>query len=102
MALILIPAPYRPYTGGASELRVEAGTAAQAMDALLERHPGLRPHLVNPKGKLRPFVNLFVNDTHIKDLTGLETRLEPGDVLRIVPSIAGGITEALRRMTRRR
>lgn len=100
MALILIPAPYRPYAGGASELQVEAGNVAQAVDALLERHPDLRPHLVNPKGKLRPFVNLFVNDTHIKDLTGLETQLETGDVLRIVPSIAGGITEGMRRMTR--
>jgi molybdopterin converting factor small subunit len=90
MALILIPAPYRPYTDGASELAVQVKSVAQAVDVLLDRHPGLRPHLLNPQGKLRPFVNLFVNGTHIKDLGGQATPLEESDVLRIVPSIAGG------------
>lgn len=90
MAVILIPTPYRPYCEGMGEMTVEAENVAQAVDALLERHPGLRPHLLNPKGQLRPFVNLFVNGIHIKDLDGLATHLAEADVLRIVPSIAGG------------
>lgn len=90
MALILIPAPYRPYTDEMSELEVDVENVAQAVDALLECYPRLRPHILNLKGQLRPFVNLFVNGAHIKDLDGLMTELKEGDLLRIVPSIAGG------------
>lgn len=90
MAVILIPAPYRSYCEGMGKLTVRAENVAQAVDALLERYPSLRPHLLNPKEQLRPFVNLFVNGVHIKDLDGLATGLSEKDVLRIVPSIAGG------------
>lgn len=95
MATFSIPAPYRPYTDGAGELTVDAGDVAQALDALLRRYPGLRPHLMNPRGNLRPFVNLFVNDVHIRELQGLDTPLAETDVLRLVPSIAGGVGQAV-------
>ena len=90
MARLLIPTPYRYYTEGEKELEVEGRSVAQAIDELLARYPQLKPHLVNSHGRLHPFINLFVNDRHIRELQGLDTPLQAGDRLRIVPSIAGG------------
>jgi len=56
----------------------------------MQLHPSLRQHLYNSSGQLRPFVNLFLNEDNIKDLQGLETPLQEGDRLMLIPSIAGG------------
>ena len=90
MPSVRIPALLRAYTGGLGEVGVEGGTVGEAMEALAARYPALRPHLYADGGELRPFVNLFLGEANVKDLQGLETRLEQGDVLRLVPSIAGG------------
>jgi adenylyltransferase/sulfurtransferase len=57
-------------------------------------HPTLRLHLYNSGGQLRPFVNLFLNEDNVKDLQGLETPLQEGDRLMLIPSIAGGASNA--------
>jgi len=90
MPAIRIPTPLRSYTAGQSEINVEGQNVGQAMDSLVKLHPSLRPHLYNTTGQLRPFVNLFLNEDNIKDLQGLETPLQEGDRLMLIPSIAGG------------
>jgi adenylyltransferase/sulfurtransferase len=60
------------------------------MDGLVTLYPTLRPHLFNGDGQLRPFVNLFLNDSNIRDLQGMDTPLKESDRLMLIPSIAGG------------
>lgn len=90
MPAIRIPTPLRSYTSGQAEVSVSGHNVAQAMDSLVALHPALRPHLYNTSGQLRPFVNLFLNEENIKELQGLETPLQEGDKLLLIPSIAGG------------
>lgn len=90
MAILKIPTPLRSYTDGQTEVKVTGKTVAQAMEQLVVRYPALRPHLYNGDGRLRPFVNLFVGENNIKDLQGLDTPLDDGARVLLVPSIAGG------------
>ena len=90
MPILRIPTPLRSYTEGQGEVPVAGETVGQAMEALVTTFPALRPHLYNPKGELRPFVNLFVREENVKELQGLGTPLAEGDKLMIIPSIAGG------------
>ena len=90
MATLKIPAPLRSYTNGQTEISVQGGTVGAVMTDLVIQYPALRPHLFNGKDELRPFVNLFLNNENIKDLQGLETRLNEVDRLMLIPSIAGG------------
>jgi len=91
---IHIPTPLRSYAGGRDAVDVEAGTVGEALDALTTAHPGLRPHLYSDDGKLRAFVNVYLNDDDIRYLDGGTTPVREGDVLSIVPSIAGGAPAA--------
>ncbi|MCU0484767.1 MAG: MoaD/ThiS family protein [Anaerolineales bacterium] len=90
MPTIRIPAPFRIYTAGASEVAVQGETVSLALADLLAQHPDLRLHLVNAEGRLRPHINLFVESSNMRDLQGLDTPLETNTTLRLVPSIAGG------------
>lgn len=90
MPVIKMPAPLRSYVNGMAEVPVSGATVGAAIDDLLEQFPVMRPHLADPAGKLRPFVNFFLGSNNIKDLQGLDTILDPEDVLTLVPSIAGG------------
>jgi molybdopterin converting factor small subunit len=87
---ILIPTALRSYVGGSAAIAVEADTAGQALTALTTAHPALTAHLRTPEGKLRSFVNVYKGDEDIRHLEKDATPLVPGDVLTIVPSIAGG------------
>jgi len=89
MTILKIPTPLRHYTDGQAEASVSGSNVAAAMRNLVEQFPALDQHLYND-GELRAFVNLFVGEDNIKDLQGLETPLGEGDMLRIIPSIAGG------------
>ncbi len=90
MPILRLPTPLRPYADGQREVAVQGETVAEVLKDLTARYPALRPHLFDDGGELRPFVNLFLNDEDIRYLQGVETRLEEGDRLMIVPSIAGG------------
>lgn len=90
MATIRLPTPLRPYAGGQTEIEVTGGTVSEALESLFGSHPALRPHLVNEENQLRPFVNLFLGEDNVNDLEGLRTKLQPGDRLMLLPSIAGG------------
>jgi MoaD family protein len=90
MSKIHIPTPLRQYVGKQSSVDVKGETVGEAMNALLAQHPDLRKHLYTDDGKLRAFVNLYVNDEDIRYLQKEATALKDGDNISIVPSIAGG------------
>ena len=90
MISLRIPTPLRGHAGGEAELSVSGTTLREALDGLARTHPALCERLLNEKGALRPYVNLFVNDEDARYLEGLETPLKAGDRLAIVPAIAGG------------
>ncbi len=88
---IFIPTPLRAYAGGKDKVEVNAPTIADALDILTQTHPELRKHLFTAEGKLRAFVNLYVNDEDVRYLPEKErTPVAATDTLSIIPSIAGG------------
>ncbi|MBI5930785.1 MAG: MoaD/ThiS family protein [Chloroflexi bacterium] len=89
MATIKIPTPLRAYTGGNAEVNVAGATVSAILGDLTTQFPELRPHLFNGE-ELRNFVNIFIGDEDVRYRNGLDTEVEPGDKLRIIPSIAGG------------
>src|SRR5262245_45974317 len=88
---ILIPTPLRAYTGKQDTVEVQGQTIAEALGELTSQFGDLRPHLFNDQGRLRSFVNVYVNDEDIRYLQRDATVLRPGDVVSIVPSVAGGV-----------
>ncbi len=88
---IHIPTPLRAYAGGQAAVAVTAATVADALNALTSQHPELRRHLYTDEGKLRAFVNVYLNDEDIRYLPEKEnSAVRDNDVLSIIPSIAGG------------
>ncbi len=88
---IFIPTPLRPFAGGNKSLEVGAGTVAGALDELTNSYPDLKKHLFNEQGKVRSFVNLYLNDEDVRYLPQKEeTPVSATDTLSIIPSIAGG------------
>jgi molybdopterin converting factor small subunit len=88
---IFIPTPLRTYTGGRNAVEINATTVAEALATLTSNHPDLRNHLFTPEGKVRAFVNLYLNDEDVRYLPQKDsTPVSDGDTLSIIPSIAGG------------
>jgi adenylyltransferase/sulfurtransferase len=90
MPKIHIPTPLRQYAGKQPEVDVKAGTVADALSDLVSQHPDLRRHLYPDDGKLRAFVNVYVNDEDVRYLQKEATSVNDSDTISIVPSIAGG------------
>jgi adenylyltransferase/sulfurtransferase len=89
--IIFIPTPLRVYAAGQNTVDVNAPTVAEALAALTQSHPELRKHLFTPEGKVRAFVNLYLNDEDVRYLPAKEaTAVTAADTLSIIPSIAGG------------
>ena len=94
--LIQIPTPLRGFADEQSEVAVAAATVGEAMEQLVTRYEGLRPHLFGDDGKLRTFVNLFLDDEDVRYLEREATPIGGDATLAIIPSIAGGaVTEAI-------
>ncbi len=90
--MIYIPTPLRAFAGGQSEVEVPAATVTEALDKLTAAHPDLRKHLFTGEGKLRAFVNVYLNDEDVRYLPAKEaTAVSASDTLSIIPSIAGGL-----------
>jgi adenylyltransferase/sulfurtransferase len=87
---VSIPTPLRSFTSGKDTIELPGDTVGQVLDGLLSAHSGLKRHLLQDDGRLRSFVNLYLNETDIRHLSSTATPVHPGDVLTIVPSIAGG------------
>jgi molybdopterin converting factor small subunit len=90
MPQIQIPSPLRQYAGKQASVDVQGKTVGEALSGLVSQHPDLRRHLYTDDGKLRSFVNVYVNDEDMRYLQKEATSLKDGDTLSIVPSIAGG------------
>ena len=87
---IHIPTPLRPFTDKQESVDVSGGTVGELLADLTARYEGLRKHLYTDEGKLRNFVNVYLNDEDIRYLQREQTPVKPGDSLSIVPSVAGG------------
>ena len=88
---IHIPTPLRAYTDKQETISVEGTTVNEGLAALVAAHPALQQHLYTPEGKLRSFVNLYLNDEDVRYLpAGEASPVSPTDELTIIPSIAGG------------
>src|ERR1700756_2222885 len=90
MPKILIPTPLRHYTGKQNPGKGKGGTVGQALNDLTSQHQDLRRNLYNDEGKLRSFVNVYLNDEDIRYLSKEATPVKESDTISIVPSIAGG------------
>lgn len=87
---VVIPTPLRAYAGKQESVEVQAATVGEALSALTTKFGDLKRHLYADDGKLRSFVNVYVNDEDIRYLQKDQTSLKAGDTVSIVPSIAGG------------
>jgi molybdopterin synthase sulfur carrier subunit len=89
---IHIPTPLRTYTGGLETVSISGGTVNTVFQQLTVTYPELKQHLFTPEGKLRSFVNVYLNDDDIRYLDDQqETTVKETDELTIIPSIAGGV-----------
>ncbi len=87
---VIIPTPLRPYAGKQESVDLQAGNVGEALETLTKKFQELRKHLYADDGKLRSFVNVYVNDEDIRYLQREKTQVREGDTISIVPSIAGG------------
>ena len=88
--IVRIPTPLRSITKGSAEVPAKGETIDDVMKDLERQFPGLRERLMDEKGELRRFINLYVNDEDVRFLQGRTTALKEGDTVSIVPAIAGG------------
>ncbi len=89
--IVRIPTPLRKFTAGQEQVDIEASTIRGLLDGLESAHPGIRERLCDADGKVRRFVNIFVNGEDIRFASSLDTALKSGDDVSIVPAIAGGV-----------
>src|SRR5580765_1152731 len=87
---ILIPTPLRAYTGQQAVVEIDGSNIGELLRNLAAKHGDLKPHLYSADGKLRSFVNVYLNDEDIRYLRREETPVTSTDTLSIVPSVAGG------------
>jgi len=87
---VLIPTPLRQYTGKQSTVDLFPGSVDDVLRELTSRYPDLRKQLFGDDGRLRKFVNVYVNDEDIRYLENENTLVKPDDTMSIIPSVAGG------------
>ena len=87
---VLIPTALRQYAGGQSAIVLDAASVDDMLGQLGTLYPDLRRHLFDPQGRLRKFVNIYVNDEDIRYLAAERTPVQPDDTISIIPSVAGG------------
>ena len=89
---VRIPQPLQKLTAGASEVTAEGETPRELIASLQSQYQGIGDRLLDEGGKLRRFVNIYLNDEDIRFLNDLDTPVKTGDTVSIVPAIAGGVT----------
>jgi len=90
MPSVRIPTPLRKLTSDKDEVNISAANIAQLIDEMESRFPGIKSRLCDESGNVRRFINLYVNNEDIRFLNGKETALNEGDIVSIIPAIAGG------------
>ena len=88
---IKLPTVLRAQADGQATVSIDGATVGEAFHALVARYPGLRGNLLDDSGSLHKFVNVYKDDDDIRYLDGLDTKLGDGDVLSILPAVAGGV-----------
>ncbi|HVN88124.1 MAG TPA: ubiquitin-like small modifier protein 1 [Candidatus Binatia bacterium] len=88
--LVRIPTPLRRFTNGSDEVSLSGATVGAVVNELESRHPGIKERLCDEDGRVRRFVNIYVNGDDIRFLSHLDTAVKDGDEVSIVPAIAGG------------
>ncbi|MEE9569700.1 MAG: ubiquitin-like small modifier protein 1 [Candidatus Binatia bacterium] len=88
---VRVPTPLRKLTQGADEVDVQGDTVKALVDDLERKFPGIKERICDESGKIRRFVNVYVNGDDIRFLQNLETSVRDGDSISIVPAIAGGL-----------
>ena len=96
---VRIPTPLQKLTNNLSEVQVEAKNVNDLLAGLEKQHPGIKERICDAEGKLRRFVNVYVNEEDIRFLQGQDTALKAGDDVSIIPAIAGGSGIAKKRVT---
>jgi molybdopterin synthase sulfur carrier subunit len=87
---VRIPTPLRKLTNGSDEVAAEGKNIAEIIEDLEKNYPGLKERICEGDGKLRRFVNIYLNDEDIRFKNNMETELKESDELSIIPAIAGG------------
>lgn len=87
---VQIPTPLRPHAGDNSRIELAGETVGDVLRTLGEQHPELGRRLFKEAGKLNRYVNVYLNDEDIRFQDNLATALKAGDVIMLVPAIAGG------------
>jgi len=87
---VRIPTPLQKLTGDQGEIQLDGEKLSEIIDGLEKEYPGIKDRLCEESGKLRRFVNIYVNEEDVRFLDGLDTPVKDGDEVSIVPAIAGG------------
>jgi len=90
MATVVIPTPLRKFTNNTARIDVNAETIEETVRELTINFPDLKKHLLDEKGQIRSFINIFVGDNDIRDLQQEKTSVKSDTLISIVPAIAGG------------
>ena len=91
MATVIIPTPLRKFTNNTAKVDINASTIEETVQELTLNFPDLKKHLLDEKGQIRSFINIFVGDSDIRDLQQEKTTVTSDTTISIVPAIAGGI-----------
>ena len=92
MATVIIPTPLRKFTNNTARLQIQANNINEVVNELTQNFPDLKKHLLDESGKVRSFVNIFVNDDDIRNLEQEQTTVKEETIISIIPAIAGGTT----------
>ena len=87
---VRIPTPLRTATGGQSAVQVDGSTVGEVLKSLDAAHPGIGERILDDDGKIRRFVNVFVDDEDVRFADGLATPVRDGATVSIIPAVAGG------------
>jgi molybdopterin converting factor small subunit len=90
MPTVRFPAAMKYYVNNQSEITLSASTVRELIEKIIEQYPTIKTHLVDSQGNLRRYFNIFVNGLHIRELNGVDTRLEEHDKIIFMASAAGG------------
>jgi molybdopterin converting factor small subunit len=90
MSTVRIPPVLRPSVGGARQVEASGETLDSVLGDLFARYPSLKDQILAPEGGLTRFVNVFVNDQDVRYLNGLQTPVHTGDIVVLLPAMAGG------------
>jgi len=87
---VWLPSVLRSHVAGKSRIAAQGSNVGQVLNSLADLHSALRPYLFDDQGNLHPYINVFRNDSNIRECEGLDTEVAEADELRILPAVAGG------------